>query len=167
MQTARLDEAQTRIKIARRNINNLRYTDDTTFMAESEEKPRASWWRWKRKVKNLASNSTFKKWRSWHTVPSFHSKKWRNNGNSDRLYFLGIQNHCEWRLQPWNLKTLAPWKKSHDKPRQHTQQQGHYIADRSPSSQSYGFSSSHVWMWELDHKEGWIEELMLLNYGVG
>ena len=50
---------------------------------------------------------------------------------------------------------LAPWKKSYDKPRQHIKQQGHYFANKSPSSQSYGFSSSHVWMWELDHKEGW------------
>ena len=51
MWNAGLDEAQAGVKIARRNINNLRYADDTTLMAESE---RASWWKWKRKVKNLA-----------------------------------------------------------------------------------------------------------------
>ena len=45
--------------------------------------------------------------------------------------------------------------------------QRHYFTDKGPSSQSYGFSSSHVWMWELDHKESWAEELMLLNCGVG
>ena len=39
---------------------------------------------------------------------------WRNNGNSDRLYFLGLQNHCKWWLQPWNEKTFAPWKKNYD-----------------------------------------------------
>ena len=39
---------------------------------------------------------------------------WQNNGNSDRLYFLGLQNHCRWHLQPWNQKTLTPWKKSYD-----------------------------------------------------
>ena len=50
---------------------------------------------------------------------------------------------------------LAPWKKSYDQPRQHIKKQRHYFADKGPSSQSYGFSSSHVWMWELDHKEGW------------
>ena len=48
---AGLDEAQARIKIARRNINNLRYADDTTLMAESEEELKASWWKWKRRVK--------------------------------------------------------------------------------------------------------------------
>ena len=52
------------------------------------------------------------------------------------------------------IKTLAPWKKSNDKPRQHIKKQRHYFADKGPYSQSYGFSSSHVWMWELDHKEG-------------
>jgi len=49
---------------------------------------------------------------------------------------------------------LASWKKSYDKPRQHIKKQRHYFADKCQSSQSYGFSSNHVWMWELDHKEG-------------
>ena len=49
----------------------------------------------------------------------------------------------------------APWKKSCGQPRQHIKKQRHYFADRGPSSQSYGFSSSHVWMWELDYKENW------------
>ena len=51
---------------------------------------------------------------------------------------------------------LAPWKKSYDKPRQHIKRQRHHIADKSPYSQSYGFFSRHVQMWELDHKEGWV-----------
>ena len=54
MRNAGLEEAQAKIKIARRNINNLRYADDTTLMAESEEELRASWWKWKRRVKKLA-----------------------------------------------------------------------------------------------------------------
>ena len=54
MWNAGLDEAQAGIKIAGRNINNLGYADDTTFMAESEEELRASWWKWKRRVKKLA-----------------------------------------------------------------------------------------------------------------
>ena len=54
MWNARLDEAQIGIKIARRNINNLKYADDTTLMAESEEELKASWWKWKRRVKKLA-----------------------------------------------------------------------------------------------------------------
>ena len=51
---------------------------------------------------------------------------------------------------------LAPWKKSYDKPRQHIKKQRHYFANKGPYSQSFGFSSSHVWMWQLDHKEGWV-----------
>ena len=50
---------------------------------------------------------------------------------------------------------LAPWKKSYDQPRQHIKEQRHYFANKNLSSQSYGFSSSHVWMWELDYKESW------------
>ena len=50
---------------------------------------------------------------------------------------------------------LAPWKKIYDQPRQHIEKQKHYFAHKGPSSQSYGFSSSHVWMWELDYKESW------------
>ena len=50
---------------------------------------------------------------------------------------------------------LSPWKKSYDKPRQYFRKQRHYFAHKGLYSQSYGFSCSHVWMWELDHKEGW------------
>ena len=51
---------------------------------------------------------------------------------------------------------LAPWKESYDQPRQHIKKQRHYFANKGPSSQGYGFSSSHVWMWELDYKESWM-----------
>ena len=51
---------------------------------------------------------------------------------------------------------LAPWKKSYDQPRHHFKKQIHYFADKSPSSQSYGFSSSHAWIWELNYKESWV-----------
>ena len=50
---------------------------------------------------------------------------------------------------------LAPWKKSYDQPRQHMKKEKYYFANKSPSSQSYDFSSSHVWVWELDYKESW------------
>ena len=51
---------------------------------------------------------------------------------------------------------LSPRKKGYDQPRQHIKKQRHYFANKGQYSQSYGFSSSHVWMWELDHKEGWV-----------
>ena len=71
------------------------------------------------------------------------------------FYFGGLPNHCRWWPQPWNLKTLAPWNKSYEQPRQHIKKQRHYFVNKGPSSQSYGFPCSHVWMWELDHKESW------------
>ena len=52
-------------------------------------------------------------------------------------------------------KTLTPWKESYDQPRYHIQKQRHYFANKGPSSQGYGFSNGHVWMWELDSKESW------------
>ena len=70
-------------------------------------------------------------------------------------FFWGNPNKDSIISHFWNSKTLAPWKKSYDKPRQCIKKQRRHFANKSPSSQSYGFSSSHVQMWELDHKEGW------------
>ena len=84
------------------------------------------------------------------------AKRWGNNRNSERLYFLGLQNHRRGCLQQWNEKMLAPWRKSYDKPRQDVKKQRHYFANKDLSSQNYGFSSSHAWMLELDHKEIWV-----------
>ena len=53
------------------------------------------------------------------------------------------------------LKDIWPWKKSYDQIRQDVKKQSHYFANEGPSSKSYGFTSSHVWMWELDYKENW------------
>ena len=84
------------------------------------------------------------------------------SGSSDIFYFLGLQNHCGWWLQPWNWKMLAPLKKSYGKPRQHIIRLSHLFADRGTYSQSYGFSSSHVWMYKTlcvlglrDHTRNW------------
>ena len=64
-------------------------------------------------------------------------------------------------------KMLVPWKKSYSKPRQVIKKQRHYFANKGPYRQSYGFSSSHAWMWDLDHKEGWDWGTDLLNCSVG
>ena len=93
MRNAGLDEAQAGIKISRRNIINLRYADDITLMAESEKELNSLSMKVKEKSEKAGLNSTFKKLRSWHPVPSLHGKYW---GNSDRLNFLGLQNHCKW-----------------------------------------------------------------------
>ena len=54
------------------------------------------------------------------------------------------------------LKALDSWKECYDQPRQHIKKQRHYFSNKGPSSQGYGFSSSHVWMWELDYKQSWV-----------
>ena len=74
MQNARLNEAQAGIKIARRNINNLRYADDTTLTAESEEELKSLLMKVKAESEKAGLNSTFRKLRSWHLVPSLHGK---------------------------------------------------------------------------------------------
>ena len=97
MQNARLDEAQAGIKIAGRNINNLRYADDTTLMAEREEELKSLLM----KVKKESGKSWLKAQHSEnedHGIRSHHfmAKRWGSKGNSDRLYFPGLQNHCRW-----------------------------------------------------------------------
>ena len=138
-----LDEAQVGIKIARRDINNLGYADDTTLMAENEEKLKSLLLKVKEENEKfgLKLNTQKSKIMASNPITSWQIDG-EKNGNSGRLYFLGLQNHCRWWLQPWNLKMLAPWKKSYDQARQHIKKQGHHFSDRVPSSPSYGFSSS-------------------------
>ena len=96
MRNARLDEAQAGIKISRRNINNLRYADDTTLMAESEEELKCLLMKVEMESEKAGLKLNIQKLRSWHPVPHFMANRWGNNGNSDRFYFLGLQNHCRW-----------------------------------------------------------------------
>ena len=103
MRNAGLDEAQAGIKIVGRNINHLRYADDTTLMVESEEE-----------LKSLLMKVKSGEWKNWlkaqhsenedHGILSHHfmGNRWGNSGNTVRLYFSGLQNHCRWWLQPWN-----------------------------------------------------------------
>ena len=125
-------------------------------MAESEEE-----------LKSLLMKVK-EEWKSWlkaqhsanedHSIWSHHfmGNRRGNSGNSGRHYFGGLQNHCRWWLQPRNWKMLVPWKNSYDKPRQCIKKQRHHFANKSLSSQSYGFSRSHIWIWELDCKENWV-----------
>ena len=84
-----LDEAQAGIKIAGRNINNLRYTDDTTLMAESEEELKSLLMKVKEESENIGLKLNIQKMKVM-------GNRWGNSGNSDRLYFGGLQNHCRW-----------------------------------------------------------------------
>ena len=96
MRNVGLDEAQPGIKVARRNISNLGYADDTTFMAESEEL-KSLLMKVKEKSEKVDLKLNIQKTKimpSWSH--HFMANRCGNNGNSDRLYFLGLQNHCRW-----------------------------------------------------------------------
>ena len=79
-----------------------------------------------------------KQWKQWQTL------------------FSWAQKSLQVMTSSMKLKDTSPWKKSYDKPRQCIKKQRHHFADKGPYSQSYSFPSSHVQMWELDHKEGWV-----------
>ena len=94
MQNAGLDEAKVGIKIARSNINNLRYADDTTLMAESEEKLKSLLMKVKDESEKVGLKLNIQKTKIMASSPIFMANRWGNNGNSDRFYFGGLQNHC-------------------------------------------------------------------------
>ena len=98
MGNAGLDELQAGIKIARRNINNLRYVDDTTLMAESKEEIKSLLMKVKEESEKAGLKLNIQKTKIMASGPM--ANRWGNNGNSDRLYFLGLPNHCRWWLQP-------------------------------------------------------------------
>ena len=98
MRNAGLEEAQAGIKIARRNINNLRYADDTTLMAESEEELKSLLMKVKEESEKVGLIKAQHSENEDHGIWSHHfmGNRWRNSGNSVRLYFFGLQNHCRW-----------------------------------------------------------------------
>ena len=105
-------------------------------------------------------------WKSWlktqhsknedHGIWSHHfmANIWGNNGNSDILYFLGLQNHCRWWLHCEIKRRLLLGRKAMTNLDSILKSRD-YFANKGPFSQSYGFYSHHVWMWELDYKESW------------
>ena len=94
------NEAQTGIKIAGRNINNLRYADDTTLMVESEEELKSLLMKVKEESEKVGLKLNIQKTKIMASSPI--TSWWGNSGSNGRLYFLGLQNHCRWWLQPWN-----------------------------------------------------------------
>ena len=96
MRNAGLDEAQAGIKIAGRNINNLRYADDTTLMKESEEKLKSLLMKVKKESGKADKYQHSNK--KYHGIYSYNfmASRWGNNGNRERLYVLGLKNHCRW-----------------------------------------------------------------------
>ena len=97
MRNAGLEEAQAEIKIAGRNINNFRYADDTTLIAESEEELKNLLMKVKEESEKFGLKLNIQKTKIMASGPNhFMGNRWGNSGNSVRLYFSGLQNHCRW-----------------------------------------------------------------------
>ena len=96
MRNAGLEEAQAGIKIAGRNLNNLRYADDTTLMAEIEEELKSLLMKGRRRVKSWLKAQHSENEDHGFLSHHFMGNRWGNSGNGVRLYFWGIQNHCRW-----------------------------------------------------------------------
>ena len=135
-----------KIKIAGRNINNLRYADDTTLMAESKEQLKSLLMKVREESEKagLKVNTQKMKIMAFGPITS-----WQIDGEQVEtvtdFIFLGsritVDSDCS-----YEIKTLVPWKKIYNKPRQHIEKQRHYFANKGTSSQGYGFSTGHVWM---------------------
>ena len=107
MWNARLDEAQAGIKIAQRNINNLRYPDDTTFMAERKEELKSLLMKVKEESEKAGLKLNIQKPKIMASSPI---TSWQIDGETMetvRDYFFGLQNHCRWCLQPWNKNACS------------------------------------------------------------
>ena len=96
MRNAGLDKAQAGIKVAGRKINNFRYADDTALMASSKKELKSLLMKVKEKSEKAGLKYNIQKTKIMAPSPNFTANGWGNNGNSDRFYFLGLQNH--WRL---------------------------------------------------------------------
>ena len=94
IQNAGLDEGEAGIEIARKDINNPRYADDTALMAESEEELKSLLMKVKEESEKIGLKLNIQETNTWNLDPSLHANRWENNGNSERLYFGELKNHC-------------------------------------------------------------------------
>ena len=146
-----LDEAQAGIKITRRHTNNLRYTDNITLMAESEEELKNLLMKVKEESEKVDLKLNIQK---INIMASGPITSLQIDGEKVRDIILGAPKSLQMVTVAMKLKdACSSEKKLWPKTRQHSKNQRHYFVNKGPSSQSYGFSSSHVWMWELDYKE--------------
>ena len=148
-----LDDSQAGIKMAWRNINNLRYADDTTLMAESEEELKSLLMKVKEESEKVGLKLNIQKTKILASGPII---SWQIDGETvgtvADLIFLGSKITADGDCSH-EIKMLTLCKESYDQPRLHIKKQRHYFANKGPSSQGYIFSSSHVWMRDLDYKD--------------
>ena len=147
MRNSGLDEAQAGIKIAGRNINNLRYADDTTLMAESEEELNSLVMKVKEESEKVGLKLNIQTTKIMASGPI---TSWQIDGQTVGTvadFILGgskitADGDCSHEIK----RCFTPWKESYEQPRQHIKKQRHYFVNKVSSSQGYGFSSCHVWM---------------------
>ena len=152
MRNARLEEAQAEIKIAKRNINNLRYADDTTLMAESEEELKSLLMKVKEERGKVGLKLNIQKTKIMASGPI---ASWEIDGETVesvtdyifRVFQITAVGDCSHEIK----KRLLLGRKAMTNLDSILKAYRHYFTNKGPSSQSYGFSSSHVWMWELNY----------------
>ena len=146
MRNAGLEETQAGIKIAGRNINHLRYADDTTLMAESEEELKSLLMKVKEESEKVGLKLNIQKTKIMASSPI---TSWQIDGETvatvANFIWGGSKITADGDCSHEIKRYLTPWKESYDQPRQHIQKQRHSFANKGPSSQGYGFSSGHVW----------------------
>ena len=157
MRNAGLEETQAGIKIARRNINNLRYADDTTLMAESEEELKSLLMKVKEVSEKVGLKLNIQKTKIMASGPITW---WEIDGETvekvSDFIFVGSKITADGDCSHEIKRHFPPWKESYDQPRQHIEKHRYYFANKGLSSQGYGFSSGHIWMWVLDCEESWV-----------
>jgi len=158
MRNAGLDEAWAGIKIVRKNINNLRYTDDTTLMAESEDEPKSLLMKMKEVSENVGLKLNIQKSNNMVLIPSLHGK------------YMGKQWKQWWTLFWGGSKITAVGDYSHEIKRRlllgrkvmanldNILKTGTLLYQQMSIQSNYGFPSSHIWIWELDYKESWVSK---------
>ena len=142
---AGLDEAQAGIKIVRRNINNLRFVDDTTLIAESEEELKSLLMKVKEESEKVSLKLNIQKMKIMASGPITSwemGKQWKQW----LTLFFWTPKSLRIVIAAMKLKDAYSLEGKYDQPRKHVKKQRHYFADKDPYSQSYGFSSSHVGM---------------------
>ena len=152
MWNAGLDEAEAGIKIARKNINNLRYADDTTLMAEGEEKLKSVLMKVKEESKKVGLKLSIKKMKIMTCSPITSCQKMGKQWKQWETLFSWAPKSRQMVTVALKLKDACSLEESYDKPRQHIKKQRHHFINKSPYSQSYHFI---IGVWELERKEGW------------
>ena len=146
MRNAGLEKTQAGIKIASRNINNLRYSDDITHMEESEEELNSLLMKVQEESEKVGLKLNIQKMK---IIASSPITSWQIDGEIMETvtdFIFGAPESLQMVTVAMKLKDACFWKQSYDQPKQHIKKQRYHFAEKGPSSQSYSFSSSHVWM---------------------